>query len=65
MYFRTKEEVPLFKLTHAEAELKLLKQRVAVIEKEINPEILEARGHEERSAFYKQHEISEGEKLIF
>ena len=68
MYFRAKEEVPLLKLTHAETELKFLKERIAVIEKEIKPflpETLEARGHEERSAFFKQHEICEGEKLIF
>jgi len=69
VYFRTKEEVPLLKLKHAaEAEMKFLKERIAVIEKEIkqfSPKILEAHCPEERSAFYKQLEISEGEELIF
>ena len=67
MYSRTKEDVPLLKLKHAETKLKFFKERIAVIEKEIkqfSPEILAAQSPEERFAFYKQHEISKGEKLI-
>jgi len=67
VYSRTKE-VPLLNLKHAEIKLKFLKERIAVIEKEIkqfSPEILDAQSPEERSAFYEQLEISEGEKLIF
>ena len=66
MYSRTKE-VPLLKLKHAKTKLKFLKERIAVIErefKEFSPEILDAWSPEERFAFYKQVEISEGEKLI-
>ena len=60
--------MPLLNLKHAEIKLKFLKERIAVIEKEIkqfSSEILEARGPEERFAFYKQLEISGGEELIF
>ena len=69
MYSRTKEDVTLLKLKHAKTKLKFFKERIAVIEKEIkqsfSPEILEAQSPEERFAFYKQYEISKGEKLIF
>ena len=67
MYSRT-NEVPLLKLKHADTKLKFLKERIAVIEREIkqfSPEILESRSPEERLAFYKQLDLSEGEKLIF
>lgn len=68
VYFRRKEKVPLLKLKHAETELKFLKDRIAVIEKEIkqfSPEILEACSPEERSTFFKQRELRKGEKLLF
>jgi len=67
VYFRTKEEVPLSKLRHAEAEMQFHKERIAAIEKEVkqySPEILEPRGPEESFAFYKKLEKSEGEKDI-
>ena len=68
MYFKTKEELPPVKLKHAEAELKFLKERIAVIEKEMkyfSPQFLEGCGPEERAAFLKKLGISEGEKLVF
>ena len=68
VYSKTKEGVSPLKLQHAESKLKFLKERIGVIEKEIkqfSPEILETRIPEERTAFFKQLEISEGEKLIF
>ena len=69
MYFRTKEEVPLSKLKHAEAELKFHKERIAVIVREIteqlSPEILEECGPEEKATFLKHHEIWKGEKPNF
>lgn len=68
VYSRTKEEVPLFKLKHAETKLKFLEERITVIEKEMkyfSPQFLEGCGPEERASFFKQLGISEGEKLIF
>lgn len=68
VYFRTKEEVPLLKLRHAETELKFHKMRIAVIVREIaeelSPEILEECSLEEKAPFLKQKEIWKGEKLI-
>ena len=68
MYSRTKEEVPLLKLKHAETELKFHKERIAVIVREIgeelSPEILEECGPEEKATFLRQNEIWKGEKLI-
>ena len=64
----TAKEVPLLKLNHVETELKFLKEKIAVIEKEIkqfSPEIAEGCSPEERFAFNKRLEVSEGEKLIF
>ena len=67
VYSRSKEEVPLLKLKHAETELKFLKERIAVIVREIteelSPEILEECGPEEKATFLKQNDIWKGEKL--
>lgn len=60
--------MPPVKPKHDETERKFLKERIAVIEKEMkysSPQFLEARGPGERAAFLKQLGISEGEKLIF
>ena len=68
MYSRTKEEVPLLKLKHAETELKFHKERIAVIVREIaedlSPEILEECGPEGKASFLRQNERWKGEKLI-
>ena len=69
VYSRSKEEVPLLKLKHAETELKFHKERIAVIvreiAKELSPEILEEYGPEEKATFLKppENEIWKGEKL--
>ncbi|KAJ7378035.1 hypothetical protein OS493_025352 [Desmophyllum pertusum] len=56
VYCRPKEELPLSKLERIETELKVCKERIAVMEKEI--EIfsldLEARSPEEKATFFKQ-----------
>ena len=56
MYCSPKEELPLSKLERIETELKVCKERIAVMEKEI--EIfsldLEARSPEEKATFFKQ-----------
>jgi len=68
VYSKTKEELPPGKLNQAETELRFLKERIAVIEKEMkyfSPQFLEACGPEERAAFLKKLGILEGEKLIF
>ncbi|XP_078359421.1 uncharacterized protein LOC144643904 isoform X2 [Oculina patagonica] len=58
VYSRSKEELPPLKLRHAETELKLLKERIAAIERDIaaqlTPEIQEACSPEEKAM--KQHE---------
>jgi len=68
VYSGTREEVPVLKLRHVETELKLDKERIAVIVREIaeelSPEILEACGAEEKATFLKQNEVWKGEKLI-
>ncbi|KAJ7377975.1 hypothetical protein OS493_025291 [Desmophyllum pertusum] len=56
VYCRPKEELPLSKLERIETELEVCKERIAVMEKEI--EIfsldLEARSPEEKATFFKQ-----------
>ena len=68
MHSRTKEEVPLLKLKHAESELKFHKEKIAVIVREfaeeLSPEILEECGPVEKAPFLKQNEILKGEKLM-
>lgn len=67
IYFKPEEKLSLLKLKRADAELKFLKGRIAVVEREItaqlSPDILEAHSPDEKAAILKQHDRWKGERI--